>query len=265
MNLSQKFIVISDQRSGSTFLCNKLESYESILCHGEVFLNKFIPERFIKYSKKTFLIKLMTSKFVLNFKRILSFFGFSIKLPYGSSFNKEIKTYLDALYNDPSFSLPHYSDKINRQNINAIGFKIMYNQILNLEHIFHYVENNNVKIILLRRKTLDKFVSREIAKKTSVYHSNEDGNKIKSIYINPWYYKLFIAKTRLDEKNIINRLKNAALIYVDYEKIVSNQSDILDFLNIKNRVTGGVNRSLNKVIKSKLNEIVINYDRISKI
>lgn len=258
-----KFIIISDQRSGSTFLCNKLESFSNIVCHDEVFLKRDMPDRFINYSGNNLIF--YNSKSIWYLKRVFLFYGHLFKVSFSKNKNKLIDEFLNNLYKKPSFPLPHYSNKVNRNNLKAVGLKIMYDQILYHEYLFEYINKNNIKVIFLRRRNLDQFVSQKMAKKTGLYHKFGNSDTLNKIHVNLKTYNRFLRKKECFEKNILSRIDHSNILFKNFEDIILNVNDVLDFLNIRNQQIVGVNENLKKVINKDLSEIVSNFEQVSKL
>lgn len=145
-----KFVIISYQRTGSTYLVSILNQLEGVVCHSELY------------------------------NRSLDAFKFSIFdsqiLPSQNWFDKLLRiSPEEKLYKLKNQNPEEFLQRIFNQNSNAIGFKIFPGQddsIMNL-----LISDPEIKKILLIRKNLLRcYVSQQIALKTQKWsrHKGED-------------------------------------------------------------------------------------------
>ena len=158
-NKKIKFVIITYQRTGSTFLSLTLNGLEGVICHSELFNNgkqAFINSIFDTglLPKITFLDK------ILGTDSAEKLFKFKSKQP--------IK-FLEHIY---------------EQDAHAIGFKIFPGQ--NDSVLDSILQNKGIKKIVLERKNLlNGYVSKQIAKKTGVWSKYMgEGTQLEKVKIN---------------------------------------------------------------------------------
>ena len=118
---NSNFIVLSSQRSGSTWLTKLIDNHPSILCAGEVFKH----DSNIRHSEYSFL----------------------------HCKNKNIYHRLLSIINPKTLVKQHLDTFFNLQ-YNACGFKLMCNQLAKYPYIQKYIIDNKIKIIILQRENI---------------------------------------------------------------------------------------------------------------
>lgn len=236
-----KYIILATQRSGSTWLVDMLNSHKEIISYSELFLKNAAKDKPTWAGKKDILLRQAylrkTNKGI--FQRFRPFSCFR---------------YLDYVFHSYN------------EGINSIGFKLMYNQLLNFPEILVYLLFNRVYIIhLIRRNILDIILSKEAILMRGSHHSIENVNQVQ---------------VKLNTSNLLDRLRcgdrkiklGTLLFYclglpyieVEYEKLKSNPSifnDILNFLGIEPKKEK-LETSLKKLNKGSHMEIISNYEEV---
>lgn len=121
---TQKFVVLSTQRSGSAFLVTSLSSHPKIYCYREIFLpTNRDPETYRTY-RTAFLSRHLANLFWRK---------------------KLINKYLAELY-------------AAHENMDALGFKFMYSQVRQFPPVVDWIKTNKVKVVhLIRTNLLKRF------------------------------------------------------------------------------------------------------------
>lgn len=221
---STKFIVLSTQRSGSTWLIDKLNSHPQIKAYSEL-----LKDDGIGYPK----------------------FG-ELDFPFYNQFkvvnkNKDaLKQYLNELYS----------------NGETVGFKLMYNQHDSYPSIIDYVSNNDIKIIHLYRKSiLDTYISKVVAAQSQQYHriGTTESDDL-SVLIDIPTFMAFLDKSILQLNKFKKLYKDS--LEITYEELISNKNTFKElqfFLGVKQ---SKLKSSLKKIIKTDKRDLIVNYQEV---
>lgn len=228
-----KFIVLSTQRSGSSFLCTSLDSHPRIRCHEEIFMTK------------------NTNAITYRSYRTGSF---ERKLRHAFGRNELIYTYLNEFFRD-------------KKEVDALGFKFMYGQNRQYPQVRQWCKERNVKVIhLIRENTLKIIVSRHVAKKRSVYMSTEPLQPA-SAKLDIWKLKAEIRKARKLVETNRNLFSACACMEVFYENFVNERGKeskrILNFLEAD--ASEQLTTSLIKTSQDEIGPSVENYQEVCKV
>jgi LPS sulfotransferase NodH len=226
------FIVLSTQRSGSTFLTTLLNNHPEVECYGEMFM------------------KNNTRKIAYNAYRTDSF---QRKFSYIFQRKKLTYSYLENFYS-------------NIQNAKAAGFKLMYRQIKRYPEIITWSNTHNVKIIhLIRANTLKMIVSREIAQARGIYHSTKALEVIK-VFLGLRELKIKLKKANQLVEKYRGIFANNNYLELTYESLLAEQDQqiqkLLDFLEIHNVVT--LTSHLAKINPDSLEDLIENYQEVAQ-
>lgn len=226
----KKFIIITTQRSGSTFFWRFLNQHPDLHVKGEMFLKSLNDSSsYVNFNSKSLM------------RRFNSYFGRS----------RNIQNYLDSFYSEVPAA-------------KAAGFKVMYNQIS--EGFDDYLFNNDVSIIhLIRENILKIIVSAESARVRNLYHAEKETKieKIK-VRINTNNLLEIIQNKYAAVQSHKDRYKNLPYLETYYEKIVDNFdkeiSKVFEFLGVSS--CDGLDVPLKKINPDSLSEIIENYDDV---
>lgn len=236
----EKFIILSDYRSGSNLLMNLLKSHPNALCYSELF-----------YGKKIFWASAIYGKSELDKKAVelrkINPFGF----------------------------LDKYCYRNYETSLKAVGFKLMYfdifkNKNINLTELLKYYPD--IKIIHLKRKNhLERYVSDMMVKSTgeAVAVNEKDWKKISSsvnkIHISPKICEDdLIWRKEMDKKleDIFHETTNQRII-IYYEDLNIDRhfecNRILSFLKIDKLKLETTQIKQNK---KKLSDRIENYSEL---
>ena len=159
MESLSKFIILSSQRTGSTWLAEMLNSHGHIFCEKELFQLSLDRGRSnINFTKRAFLV----------YKNSTIFHWF-----------------ISTIFRE--FFVAHYLDIFfsNAQN-KCSGFKLMYDQIRKVPQVWKYICNQEIRVIhLKRRNVVRQHISWQLSlrnKKWGVYHKITQ--KTEAVWIN---------------------------------------------------------------------------------
>jgi len=237
-----KFVVISYQRTGSTFLVLTLNELDGVICHSELF----------NPGKDAF----TNSIFDKNIYQDLNLFD---KL-----FNKKKEDKLFILKNrNPE----KFLRRIYNQNAQAVGFKIFPGQ--NDLILDTLIFDRSVKKILLERKNLLRsYVSKKIAENTGLWSQSKDKEVIlKKTEVD--IDRFFAYSNMIDEgmNSIREKLTGTKqqVLELTYEEITTTfpLKKLTQFLEIENaKHIPEVNQK--KQNPFPLSEMILNYDELSE-
>jgi LPS sulfotransferase NodH len=226
----KKFIILTTQRSGSTLLWRYLNGHPNISAHGEMFLPNHSGSDTYASFRKSSRAKWLRH-YVANKRNLNAYFG---------------EFFFVA------------------QNIEACGFKLMYNQIS--QNLSEWIKQHDVSIIhLIRKNILKTIVSRETNRVRGVAHitANETVDKIK-VYLDADKLIPSIAKIeRMIELQTasFSALPYMEVIYEDFTKDPACSAEsIFDFLGVS-RIRG-LEMPLKKINPDKLEDVIENYAEV---
>jgi len=234
----KKFVILSTQRSGSTLLVTYLNQHSNITCYKELF-SFTPPEKNPNYSRagyKEYIHRNYSRKFL-------------------SFLNKNflIENYLKDLYGFGS------SD--------AVGFKLMYNQLKHKTPLKKWLQKRDVYVIhLIRENLLKTLSSEEIAKKNQKYVSKS--SKVQnntSVHINTREILSDLQKRK--SKIESHKLNKKEYYEITYEDITNNTKEtvksILSFLNLE-KVDVDLEDKIHKQNPRSLDRRIDNYNEVVK-
>ncbi len=239
----KKFIIISTQRSGTNLLVNLLRSHSNVLCYSELFK--------------------LNNRPLWCFQKI------------------DLKTYRLA-QKHPVDYLNHFFFRKYSENVKAVGFKYMYNQ-LSIKKIKKVIESLHKKhdliIHLIRKNKLKAYLSLKIMEtsniSTKLISEKELGkfqNKkpsenelFKPVYIKSEELKSYIKEITTLENIHHQLIKNHNHIMVFYEDLskspIETANQIIKKLELPQEELFIVNEKQNKL---SLSESILNYEDLKK-
>ena len=243
------FIILSTQRSGSTYFVRYFGSHPDIYCQGELFIDVKQNFRFRAYLKPGSRFKRELNP---QFQHFRNYLRQSIWQQIEYTFFKKRLT-----ENFLSMIFAGAGDK------KAVGFKLMYSQ--NYGIIVDWLKRNDVSIIhLMRLNYLKIWISRCRMQATKIPHSSKT---------------LKTEKIRVKTKNLVKKLaslekecENNRTIFssfgryheVTYEDFFSDQAaeqrKILQFLELDESARLSCN--LKKINPNRIDALVENYDQV---
>ena len=251
----KKFVVMSTMRSGTTWLISLLDSHEQITCAGEMLHSDLRQCEHITYHKE----------FSLGY-----FFKDRPEKREIAKYNQRqvLFEYLDWFYASIGDS-------------SALGFKLMLNHIYRFPEIMEYIQERNVKVILLLRTNLvDRLISHALKSTSKSQQEMTAIEKIRS-FLRGYKFarKNSSGQLILNLRDSMRKLstyenENAALMnyaakceteVIYYQDLVDNKDDCLrivfPFLDVNPLELTSPRK---KIRTKKINEIVKNYSELSK-
>jgi LPS sulfotransferase NodH len=249
MRKGVKFILLSTQRSGSTWVIDTLNNLNDIKAYGELFLNE----------KRTW------DAGALDFPRFVESKFYSSLRPFS------VFSYLTSFYNQSK----------------KVGFKLMLSQVKKHPEILLYCRLHLIRVIhLIRQNHLDIIISAEMKKVAGVAHHLKGNRKIGQTDANKRVEQASDENkknmVRLDPETLLNRLERMEAkikaakrllrlfqfhyLEIAYEDLVSNPLNfkrMTEFLEVK--FYGTPQSSTHKIIRGDHAAVIDNYDEIKKL
>jgi len=230
----KKFIVLTEQRSGSTFLGSLLNQHSNILFGGELFLQSTHPKCWVIHDQIQ-VEELVQGDFS-------SFVGFR-------GHTKPI------------------------EDISAKGLVLHGHQVVpRLAEFEQISEIENLQVInLVRTNKLKRHVSQLVAAKTNAYQKTaETSDEKPTVWVN---YNDFINEVKnLEQRQVHLRsyFSSAQILDVSYEDVITNTSDVLtsvySFLGLPLIEEAlGSETSVQKQESRPLSEVIENYTYINNL
>jgi LPS sulfotransferase NodH len=245
------FIVFGNQRTGSTLIANRLNSHRRIMCYEEIFLPWVDSEPSLRgwlrtHGRPQWLRAVPGTK----------------------------NAFLAAL-----FESEHLSNEIE-----AIGFKVMYDQISLWPKLAYYVPSagrlledplfrrwlhaNRVLIVhTLRRNHLKLVVSHKLAAGSGRFHSRDAGTSGRQIVLPLRGLKTRLMRIEAAERTARKIVKDLPTIEIYYEDYVSSEEAADDARLCRalgqSVPVGGLTSSLAKVTSDHLRDVIQNYEQVA--
>lgn len=264
-----KFVLLTRQRSGSTFIRLWLNSHPNVRCHSEVFLRTYpAADGFKSYCEANRFRRLLY--YTLGKPRFT-------KSSYNFAMKWIIERYLDELYNNPSFSAPwtdmttdawwkEYQPRGNSDLEKVVGYQLMYSQCTDYRPLRGWIANLNVSIIhLIRRNALKLLLSRIISKSTKQYHFASNMTQQK-VFLDPKQLLTQLDRIVSKPEKMRKKFLGNPYLEITYERFFANHSEeserILAFLEIE-RSEMEFPKFLKKLNPESLEDLIENYDEIA--
>lgn len=224
------FVVLTTQRSGSVMLVQSLRSHPQVFCYHEMF-RRGHP------SPDAFRAHLASSRW----RRVRRWV-----LPYGTTLR-----YLEDLYG-------------SRPNEDAVGFKLMYNQLRRDPFLYPTFRRLGVRVLhLVRRNLLKTEVSAVVARDTGRFHVKERPNDPVRVRIDAATIAERLEWRERAVERHRRRFRRFPVLEVTYEDLVADREEqsmrITRFLDVEPRV---LTTDWVKVNPDRLSAVVANYEEL---
>lgn len=233
-----RFIILTTQRSGSTWLVDLLNQVPDLTVYGEMLTHK--PRNW--------------------FAGASEYPGF-VKMKLGRFGRFFLFKYLNGLYQRPG----------------TVGFKLHYTHVKRYPEMLFYLFMKKIYVVhLIRKNPLDVVISTARVKQTGQGHLVKDGKENKQgritdtrIFLDP--NKILSQMKRHQCKiwlfrTVVSWLKLAFIevFYEDISRDPSNFHDLFTFLNI-NQDVHSLSSNTMKIVKGKPADVISNYPEIQKV
>jgi LPS sulfotransferase NodH len=241
--VTTKFVLLSTQRSGSTWVVDMLNSHVQVTAYSELLLEK-------GQGKPTW--------------------GGAKDLPFWSTYLSERRHGRAGPSTKAIFF--EYLDEVfaPRDGVRAAGFKLMYGQAGAHDHLGGYLVSRRVRVVhLIRRNLLDIIVSKEVAAARDVYHARV-GDEVPPV------------RVRVDASTLLDRLRwqereaerarkritKLELEYMEigYEELRTDHArfdGLLEFLGVE-PCAARLSSSLRPVNDARHEEVVEDYAQVKQ-
>ena len=234
-----KFVILSSQRTGSTFFRKYLGSHSAIDCRGELFIRKRSDafesgEKYYSFCSKEI------------YRKILVNIAMSALI---------VPKFMDSFYSD------------SHPGVKAKGFKLMYNQYKKNNISMQILTQRNVRIIhFIRKNILKRLISQELLSVRGIAHSTE---KLPVLKINLNTKTLLKRLRKMNDEVDLFRKKLAGIEHIEiyHEAFVTSPKaeirKVLEFLEIDREEE--LFSNLKKINPSDIKKSLANYDDVEKV
>lgn len=232
----RNFIVVSTQRTGSSWLMGRINSVTGAQGHLELFYDDIrrAPARAGRNDYPRF-------------------FEIGDTFP-GRTRVARIFAYLDKFYSRPG----------------AVGFKVMYSQLRQYPEVLLYIAVRRLAVVhLVRRNDLDVILSGELAKATKTFHATLDENPQEAPAVALDAQAVVNRIGRLEKKRSIMRqllrILPAPVHEVSYEELNARNEAFLsvcDYLGIPGELEDRSQQRLSKRQRLPLEKAITNFEEV---
>jgi LPS sulfotransferase NodH len=238
------FVIVGQQRTGTTMLVRTLNGHNQVRCLGELFIDRYPNQISGSYAAY-----LRGSPWRRLGGRLMS--------------AGLVKRFLDEISTAPR-SL--FSSDEKQRNCKAIGFKLMYGQAKQQPAALPWLKANGTAAIhLVRTNVLAVLVSREVNRITQVPHTT---HAIATPAVKLEVARLLetLEKIEAINQNWPRLVDTGRYIRVDYEDLVEHRAReigrILEFLGVES--CRSLESTLVKVNQADLRMAIANYDEVAE-
>lgn len=180
------------------------------------------------------------------------------------SIHSEGEIIRDNHLSDESKSFDEFAFQPYARMIKAVGLKIFHENSVYAEGLDTIIEDSDVKIILLRRKSiLEQFVSLKIAEESKEWIYASDATK--QVLLDPEEYDTYRELQIRMYKQIVDRLTNKEFIEISYEEMLQDKDKTLktiqQFLGVKHKKLYSL---LRKQGAKKISDQIANWEEVKE-
>jgi len=240
-----KFVVLTAQRSGSTWFIDILNNCADATAYTELFLPRKKPrdQRLMSWKTAEYLDKNLRA-YPLFWEAPLS--GLTMR-PFS------VVTYLNELYRRPG----------------TVGFKLMYSNLLLYPEVWAYIALHRLPVVhLVRRNHLDVVISEQMRWTSQTVHRLVGEPEVAQgqVELNPTDLVKLMRRLRrnINVARLLLHVCKLPHIEVAYEALAQDPHNfdvVCEFLSI-NRERRAPQSKLAKLVKGNRSEIIRNYDEV---
>lgn len=229
------FVILTSQRSGSTWLVSLLNQLKATKAYGELFLPR---------------------KHVENWDADFAYPRFD-----------EVRGQMAGIRPARVF---HYLDGVY-QHRGAVGFKLMYSQLYRYPELLIYFWTHRVRVVhLVRKNALDFVISQTLKRKIQKAHRLADDPPLEDVQIEldpkTLIHRLQVRQRKSKRGQMILRLSGLRSIEIGYEDLQKDPSvfqSLCQFLSIETDV---MPQSRFQKVRSKTqDQIIKNYSEVKQV
>jgi LPS sulfotransferase NodH len=234
---STSFVVLSTQRSGSTWVVDMLDSHPRVSCYGELLLPEGTGRHPVGAQDTVPLSDVLRER-----RR-----GWLAR-------HLEGWRYLDRLYRGPAES---------------IGFKLMYAQVRTFPWLPVYLALRRVRVVhVVRHNKFDQVLSRIVARETNQYHVLPGEEVIEArvrVDVDELLRQMEWERRKVERFRHLLSLLTVPTLEVSYESLVSDErgfDSLLNFVGVAPE--GALVSRLTRLGSRSYEERIENYDEVRK-
>lgn len=252
-------------RSGSTYIRLWLNNHPEVRCHGEVFLRAYPAQDGYRHFTESHYGRHILTKCFGN--------PAMSKISHNPPLARLTQDYLTSLYSNPKHSAPFtefgkgriFNPQVNHDSEKAVGFKLMYQQLLDFRCLFKWIRSNDIGIILLTRDNLlDMYISNHMMAKRGIAHTSSE-DFVNKIDISPRKALRAMAKIQRNISNMRKQFQSEEVLEISYEEFFKQHDTcaprIWAFLGVDGRNVESP--TLKKISSDRVEEKVKNYTELA--
>ncbi|TVL95247.1 MAG: hypothetical protein CV082_11595 [Candidatus Brocadia sp. BL1] len=272
----RKFLLLTTQRSGSTYIRLWLNSHPLVRCHSEIFLRPYgAADGFKIYCEESKYRRFINSMY--GWRRFTRLGRFT-RVPFKFFMKRIVDRFIDKLYNDPSFSAPwenvadefyfKYHPRVKLDQEKVVGFQLMYEQLEDYCSLQDWIADQKVLIIhLIRQNALKMLLSRLMAEKTGDFQTISNKSAHTKIILDQQRVLKQLNAIVCEQEKMRKRFSGNPYLEITYEQFFYNYPEeakrIFHFLNLENNKTGFPD--LKKINPESLKDLIENYEEIANL
>ncbi len=237
-----RFIILSTQRSGSTWLVESLTSHPSVVCHGELFIQR--PRQ-------------PTPPWGARGASV--FEAYRSSLPwYRRRSAAAVSRYLDGIYSFPP-------------GVVAVGFKLMYGQLEHHPALMGELRQRSVRVVhLLRSNALDVIISKRAAAARGLHHLPvEEPVPVTRLQLDAARLPGQLERQEREQRKGRRLLERLQLPThdVEYETLLAGSSalaEVLEFLGVPAGDVGSLSPRIQRILSRRREETIENFDAVTR-
>lgn len=231
-----RFVILTSQRSGSTWLVSLLNQLKDTAAYGELFLPR---------------------KHVENWDADFAYPRFD-----------ETR---DQTIGIRPLQVFHYMDQVY-QHRGAVGFKLMYSHLYRFPELLIYFWTHRVRVVhLVRKNPLDLVISQTLKRKVKRAHRLADEPPLEDVQVeldpNTLIRRLKTRQRKIKRGQMILRLSGLRSIEIGYEDLQKDPSvfqSLSQFLSIETDSVIPQSR-FQKIQRKSQGQIIKNYAEVKKV
>ncbi len=264
-----KLVLLTTQRSGSTYVRLWLNSHPNVRCHSEIFYREYpAADGFKAYCEANRVRRLLYHTLG---KRKWS------RSPYNFVIKWLVERFLHNLYRNPKFSAPwtdmttdawvEYQPREDGGQEKVVGFQLMYDQLARYSPLQKWAAEPDVSIIhLIRENAVKLLISRIVAKKTGAYQFARKKGPRPKVYLDPTETISELNRIVGLREKMRKKFSNNPYLEITYERFFSEypveSERVFAFLGIP-KAEMEFPAFLKKLNPNSLEDLVENYDEIA--
>jgi LPS sulfotransferase NodH len=235
-----RFIIVATQRTGSTWLVDKLNSHPGIAAYEELFLAQEAHHGTWGSEDKEF---------------FYAYYARRARRPWLPGRVLWSLRYLEEVYSTPSTE--------------AVGLKLMYGQLRAYPWLLAYLPVRRVRVVhLVRTNLLDVILSRKTAEARRQYHARAS-DRVDHIAVHleaeQLVSQLESLQGSVDTIRRLLRLLPTPSLETSYERLTTSEAALDELLHFLNVTSTPLSSRLTKLNREPRQSLIANYEEVERV